>query len=117
MKKYMLLALLCAGAATVQAQTKGKAGDRAEIRKSFTTSCVESATANLEDPGMRPYMVKFCDCSADKVLAKFSDEEIEGFAEMDKAEIQEKMMPVIEDCTKKLTADLDAYAEKPAGKK
>lgn len=111
MKKYLLLIFLCAAGFSVSAQKKEKK-ERATLHKEFMNNCVESAVSQLPDKKFKPMIVRYCECSADKVLDSFSTQELIEFAGMSQDQMMKRVMPVIEGCVEDLTREIQEYMEK-----
>gem|GEM_PF-2077179 len=65
-------------------------------------SCEKSGASAMTNDASKKAFHEYCECSADKVIAKFSNDEIAAFDKMGQDEIQQKLMPVIQPCLDEL---------------
>lgn len=105
MKKYLTLLLLPLGFAACQPS-------KADMKTQFVKSCVDEAVKGASDAGMKAMFEKYCDCSGEKVVNHFSTKEIAAWNKMSQTEIQEQLMPVVKECTDKLTDEMTDYMTK-----
>lgn len=104
MKKLLLGLVAIATVSLVSCQPS-----KDELRKTFMESCEKSASGQ----GVSAEMAKsYCECSADKVLASFSNDELKkiGKNNLD-AESTKKMMEVIQPCIEDMQKQMMGGAE------
>ena len=81
--------------------------NREEEKKKFVNTCMDQGGNQMADPKMKEYFNEYCECSAEKVLDKYSQKEIEEMeADAKKTGSQEAMManlmPVVQPCLDEL---------------
>lgn len=103
--KKVLLAILILGFNISYAQVK-EPKLRKELKDEFVKSCMETATSD-GDQKTYDIMKVYCDCAADKMLDKFTADQIASFNNKTEEELEKEMMPVIKDCYDKLVKDLE----------
>lgn len=75
--------------------------NHAEMKKQFIKNC-EASISNQPGQVSKENMHDYCECSADKVFAQFSEEELIAFNEMSEAEREQKLAPVVQPCLDEL---------------
>lgn len=75
-----------------------------EMKKQFMKNC-EASITDQADEVSKEAMHEYCECSADKVFAEFSEDELIAFNKMSEAEREKKLEPVVKPC-------LDALRQK-----
>lgn len=98
--KKILLPVAFAAAVFSLASCKG---NREADKKKFVNTCMEQGGNAMADPKMKEYFNEYCECSAEKVLDKYSQKEIDEMeADAKKTGNQEammaKLMPVVQPC-------------------
>ena len=94
------LLLLCAFTLTSCTDKKKKLKDQ------VTKECIEGGDKQFTDPKIRGYFHEYCECSGERTSEKISGSEWKEFDKMKKegreAEMQAKLMPVIQPCLDEL---------------
>lgn len=72
-----------------------------EMKKQFIKNC-ESGITNQPGQVSKEDMHAYCECSADKVFTKFSEDELISFNDMSEDEREQKLAPVVQPCLDEL---------------
>jgi hypothetical protein len=88
-KRLFLLSFLAIGFASCN-------NHRAEIKKKLVEDCEQSAATQVTDNRIVPLIHDYCECSADQLLSKMSEEEL--------TILREKLLRITAPCLKDLQA-------------
>lgn len=93
-------------------------GNNSEDKKKFVNTCMEQGGNAVADPKMKEYFNEYCECSAEKVLDKYSQKEIDEMeAEAKKTGSGEammaKLMPIVQPCLDELQEKASTIAPAP----
>jgi hypothetical protein len=113
MKKIFLMMAFAFVAVSSFAQKITDPKQRKEMKDIFYNECMTAADPN--DKETYPVMKKYCDCSGEKMLDKFTRQELEKFADMTEEELAEIVMPAIQGCLEKMQKDIEAIEKKKSG--
>ena len=110
--KKVLLPMAFAAAVFSLASCKG---NREEAKAKFVKTCMDQGGTALTDATMKGYFNEYCECSAEKVLDKYSQKEIDEMeADAKKTGSQDammaKLMPVVQPCLDDLSKKASAMA-------
>lgn len=86
-----------------------------EMKKQFMKNC-EAGIKDQPDQVTKDAMHDYCACSADKIFASFTDDELITFNEMSEEDREKKIEPVVQPCLDELrqkTTQLTAPAVVP----
>lgn len=72
-----------------------------EMKKQFIKNC-ESGITGQPDQVSKEDMHAYCECSADNVFSRFSEEELIAFNNLSETEREEKLAPVVQPCLDEL---------------
>ncbi len=113
MKKIVVLASLLLVVNTAFAQVKDPK-ERKELKDVFVKECMSTGTSDNDDPAVVTVMKIYCDCSAEKMLDKFTTKDFEAMNSWTEDDMTTKLTPVIQGCLDKLKKDLEVVL--PAAK-
>ena len=97
MKKILILLPLFAGGLA------SCSNGHAEFKKRFVESCEQSAKSRITDNRLVPLLHDYCECSADQLLKKMSEDELEAIKNPDSnPEVREKVLSITAPCLQEL---------------
>ena len=82
------------------------APSKSKLKEAVTKECITGGDKQFTDPKIRGYFHDYCECSGEKTSEKLSNDEWKEFNKMKKegrdAEMQAKLMPIIQPCLDEL---------------
>jgi hypothetical protein len=89
-----------------------------KLKDQVTKECIEGGDKQFTDPKIREYFHEYCKCSGEKTSEKLSSDQWKEFDKMKKegreAEMQAKLMPVIQPCLDELQKKIMDASAAPA---
>jgi hypothetical protein len=100
----ILIAAACSSCGDSKSKASGK--EKEMLKEVFVKNCMNAA--DKSDEHFYNAMKTYCDCAGEKVVNKFTKEEMAAFNGMGEAEMEAKLMPVIKDCLTDLQKEMGA---------
>lgn len=101
MKKLIAIALVAVALSSC-------GDDKKALKEVFVKNCMNASDPKNEK--LHNAMKTYCDCAGEKVVNKFSKEEMASFNTMSESDMETKLMPVIKDCLSDLEKTMMAEA-------
>ena len=92
---------------------------KADLKKTVVKDCTEGAAKQFTDAKLLGYMKDYCECSGDKISEKLSEKDYMDIKKMEKdgreAEMQTKLLPIIQPCLNEMQTKMQAGMGTGAG--